>query len=58
MSKYPYFNPERMSHSKLMQTIEGSLKEEDKIRVLPLGDNTQHIFKNGKYLITINWNLV
>jgi hypothetical protein len=58
MSKYQYFNPTRITHSKLMQAIEKSLVETDKIKVLPLGDNTQHIFKNGKYMITINWNLV
>lgn len=59
MSKYEFFNPNRVSHSKLMQFIEKKyVSEGDKVMVVPLGKGTQHIFKNNRYMLSINWGLV
>lgn len=59
MSKYPYFNPARKHHVILLQDLEDKLvNKEDEIEMYEFGDRTQHIFKNGKYLMTINWGLV
>lgn len=59
MKNYPYFNPFRKNHVELLQFLEGELvNDKDKIDMCKFGDNTQHIFKNNKYLMTINWALV
>lgn len=59
MSKHPYFNPFRKNHVVLLQELENELvNDKDKIDMYKFGDRTQHVFKNGKYLMTINWALV
>ena len=59
MNKYPYFNPFRKNHVGLMQFLEDTIvNEKDKLEMYKFGDRTQHIFRNGKYYMTINWGLV
>lgn len=55
----PYFNPMRKSHVILIKFLEKELvNKKDKIEMCPYGPSTQHLFRNGKYLMTIDWKLV
>ena len=59
MVGYPYFNPFRPYHVALMQYLNQELvNDTDKIEMYKFGDRTQHIFRNGKYLMTVNWSKV
>lgn len=59
MQQYNYFNPFRKSHIGLMQFLEKELvNDKDVIDVVKYGERTEHIFRNGKYLMTLNWGLV
>lgn len=54
-----YFNPLRKTHLGLVEYLEKELANKgDDIKMCKYGENTQHIFKNGKYLITIDWSKV
>ena len=59
MIDYPYFNPFRKQHVELLKFLEKELVNDvDIIDMCKFGDRTQHIFKNGNYLMTVNWGLV
>ena len=54
-----YFNPSRKNHLTLLKYLENQLTDKgDDIEMYKFGKNTQHIFRNGKYFMTINWALV
>lgn len=54
-----YFNPLRKNHLTLLKYLEQQLNnKKDDIEMYKFGENTQHIFKNGEYFMTINWKLV
>jgi len=53
------FNPSRESHLVLLKYLEKHFdRNKDTINIDNSFNNYQHIFKNGKYFITINWELV
>lgn len=57
--KPEYFNPLRKSHLVLLKYLETQLSGKDnKVAMAPYGKNTQHLFVNGNYFMTINWNLI
>ena len=59
MNEHLYFNPFRQHHTNLLSYLEKELTNDgSKIEMYKLGDRTQHIFRNNKYLMSINWSLV
>lgn len=59
MNYNPYFNPFKKSHVVLMQLLEKELvNDTDEIVVSKFGNRTEHVFRNGKYYMTLNWALV
>lgn len=57
--KTDYFNPLRQTHLVLLKYLETQIADRgDNIEMYKYGKNTQHIFRNGKYFMTINWSLV
>ena len=46
-------------NARMQEFIEKTkLEEEDKIAICRYGKRTQHIFKNGNYMLTIDWSKV
>lgn len=57
--EHQYFNPFRKNHVELLQYLEGQVADKNyKVDMYKFGDNTQHIFINDKYFMTVNWSLV
>lgn len=54
-----YFNPLRKTHLVLLKYLETQLANRgDDIEMYKFGKNTQHIFRNGKYFMTIDWSKI
>ncbi len=51
-----YFNPYTEQHTLLLKCLEEAFLND--IGIYQFGNRTQHIFKNKKYLMTVNWSLV
>jgi len=55
MKNYEYCNPFKEEHVNLLTYLETQIDtKNNKINLYKFGPRTQHIFVNGKYLITID----
>lgn len=54
-----YFNPSRIEHLEILKFLEEDLStEENTIIMCKFGYRTQHIFKDNKYYMTLDWSKI
>lgn len=59
MEEQLYFDPFNVRHTILLKSLERELMDsKNDIVMCRYGERTQHIFKGGKYVMTLNWNLI
>lgn len=58
--KEKYFNPLRESHIVFAEYLEKQTEvyKESKFSLVKFGYSTQHVFIDGKYWMTIDWNKI
>lgn len=53
-----YFDGKNIRHLVFMSSLMKDFEKAEDLKTIKLGDNTQHIFNNGKYVMTIDWKLI
>lgn len=53
-----YFNIHRKQHILFLSELNKMCDKNAKYQFIKYGDGVQHLFKDGKYLMTVNWNLI
>lgn len=57
MKEFKYADPRRKNHLNFIEVLSKEYENKN-VRTIGFGDRTQHIFVNGHYQITVNWNLI